>query len=123
MMDKRNSLHHICCGLRRHLQWSGQLSVDFFAHSDIARHLWTEKLQSKGAGSQKKTGRIFLLKMKKSCYGLKGCSVMPALRVLLTQWCFIMGYILHSAVAKNNDNSFQTLARFSSLRRLVRSHT
>ena len=58
-----NSLHHICCGLMRYLRWSGQPSVDFFANSDFANFKASldselKRLQSKGAGSQKKQAEV-----------------------------------------------------------------
>ena len=58
-----NSLHHICCGLMRHLRWSGQPSIDFFAHSDFANFKASldselKRLKSKGAGSQEKKAEV-----------------------------------------------------------------
>ena len=58
-----NSLHHICCGLMRHLRWNGQPSIDFFAHGDFAKFKASldselKRLQSKGTGSQKKQAEV-----------------------------------------------------------------
>ena len=32
-----DSLHHICCGIMRHLRWNGQPAIDFFKDHEFAR--------------------------------------------------------------------------------------
>ena len=54
-----NSLHHICCGLMRHLRQNRQPEVDFFkdpTFSDFRATLDSEmkRIQSKGIGSKKR---------------------------------------------------------------------
>lgn len=58
-----NTLHHICCGLMRHLRHSGQPAIDFFrdpAFSEFRLSLDAEmkRLQSNGIGSKRKQAEI-----------------------------------------------------------------
>ena len=58
-----NTLHHICCGLMRHLRQSGQPEIDFFkdlAFSEFRLSLDAEmkRLQSEGIGSKRKQAEI-----------------------------------------------------------------
>ena len=58
-----NTLHHICCGLMRHLRWNGQHSIDFFTNSDFADFEGTldakmKWLQSAGVGSKKRQAEV-----------------------------------------------------------------
>ena len=54
-----NTLHHICCGLMRHIRLSGNPQVDFFKDpefSDLHASLDAEmkRLQADGVGSKKR---------------------------------------------------------------------
>ena len=54
-----NLLHHIVCGLMRHLRWSGHPTIDFFTNrkfADFKKSLDAEMkcLQFKGLGSTKR---------------------------------------------------------------------
>ena len=54
-----NSLHHIVCGLMRHLHWNGHPDIDFISDHDFAdfkNSLDAEmkRLQSKGLRSKKR---------------------------------------------------------------------
>ena len=58
-----NSLHHIICGIMRHLRWKCNLSIDFFADNDFTdfkRSLDAEmkRLQAKGLGSTKRQAEV-----------------------------------------------------------------
>ncbi len=58
-----NSLHHICCGLMRHLRWNGQPSIDFFSDSDFTNFKASldaemKRLQSEGVGSKKRQAEV-----------------------------------------------------------------
>ena len=58
-----NTLHHISCGLMRHLRWNGQPSIDFFTDSDFSEFKATldaemKPLQSEGIGSKKKQAEV-----------------------------------------------------------------
>ena len=58
-----NTLHHICCGLMRHLRWNGHPSLDFFTDSDFADFKVTldarmKRLQSAGVGSKKRQAEV-----------------------------------------------------------------
>lgn len=54
-----NSLHHICCGLMRHLRQNGQPEIDFFRDPTFSNFRATldsemKRIQSKGIGSKKR---------------------------------------------------------------------
>ena len=54
-----DTLHHICCGIMRHLRWKGQPAIDFFKDpefADFRRSLDAEmkRLQAAGKGTKKK---------------------------------------------------------------------
>ena len=58
-----NTLHHIVCGIMRHLRWKSNPSIDFFTDGDFIdfkRSLDAEmkRLQSKGLGSTKRQAEI-----------------------------------------------------------------
>ena len=39
-----NTLHHMVCGIMRHLRWNGRPSLDLFSQSDFSDwHLWTQR--------------------------------------------------------------------------------
>ena len=54
-----DTLHHICCGIMRHLRWKGQPAVDFFKDpefADFSHSLDAEmkRLQAAGKGTKEK---------------------------------------------------------------------
>ena len=54
-----NTLHHICCGIMRHLRVNGQLSLDFFKDPEFANFkpligVKMKRLQAAGLGSKRK---------------------------------------------------------------------
>ena len=51
-----NSLHHIVVGVMRHVQWSGQPSIDFFKDPEFIDFSYTldaemKRLQQQGIGT------------------------------------------------------------------------
>ena len=58
-----NTVHHICCGLMRHLRWNGQPCIDFFSDPTFASFKASldsemRRLQEKGAGSKNKQAEV-----------------------------------------------------------------
>ena len=90
-----NSLHHICCGIMRHLRLNGKPSIDSFADSqfsDFKTSLDSEmkRLQSKGVGSLKRQAEVLTVEEEEMLWtkGLLGDS---SPQVLLDTMVFYNG--------------------------------
>ena len=58
-----NSVHHICCGLMRHLRWNGQATIDFFKDEQFVNFRASldsemKRLQSNGTGLKKRQAEV-----------------------------------------------------------------
>ena len=58
-----NTLHHIVCGLMRHLRWNGRPDIDFFKDPQFAGFVASldaemKRLQSLNEGSKKRQAEV-----------------------------------------------------------------
>ncbi len=113
-----NSLHHIVCGIMRHLRLTCYPTIDFFSHTefiDFKRSLDAEmkRLQSKGIGSTKRQAEVLTREDEEKLWK-KGLLGDTTPQQLLDTIIFYNGlYFAFCAVAESIDNYDYILARYS----------
>ena len=87
-----NTLHHLCCGVMRHLREYGRHELDIIKDPSFAEFRATldtemKRIQSLGIGTKKEASRApALLMEKRNCYGRLGSLAIILHKRWVIQW-------------------------------------